>query len=53
MEHIEFGVPLDIQMRVSSRPLEYESVAQEWENFDLERVDLGTTSINRDCLGIP
>lgn len=27
--------------------LEYESVAQEWENFDLERVDFGTTSINR------
>lgn len=40
-------------MRVSSRHLEYESVAQEWENFDLERADFGTTSINRDCLGIP
>lgn len=51
MEHIEFEVPLDIQMRISIRHLEYESVGQEWENFDLERVDLGAISKNRGCLG--
>lgn len=47
LEHIEFEVPVDIQIRLSSRHLGYESR----EIFDLERVDLGTISINKDCSG--
>lgn len=47
LEHIEFEVTLDIQMRISSRYLGYESR----EIFDLERVDLGAININGSCSG--